>query len=158
MNRRNLLKLAGVLPISFFSNGFAFQKSENYQEHNTDFVLRFSPCVSRPCKGGTLILTTWGEVWKRHKYGIVSGLPSWIFVKDDPFIERHLSRDWEHSIYQMSFKVLTESQKRGEPPAKVATQIADKLSLENHPIFGHRGQEIIDSLVADRWHEKDENQ
>ena len=80
------------------------------------------------------------------------------FVKDDPFIERHLSRDWEHSIYQMSFKVLTESQKRGEPPAKVATQIADKLSLENHPIFGHRGQEIIDSLVADRWHEKDENQ
>lgn len=80
------------------------------------------------------------------------------FIKDDPFIERHLSRDWDHSIYQMSLKVLKESQQRGEPPAKVATQIADKLSLENHPIFGHRGQKIIDSLVTDRWHERSEDQ
>lgn len=80
------------------------------------------------------------------------------FVKNDPFIERHLSKDWEYSIYQMALKVLRESQKSSEPPARVAVEIADKLSLENHPIFGHRGQEIIDSLVADRWHENGEKQ
>jgi hypothetical protein len=30
---------------------------------------------------------------------------------------------------------------------------AEKLSLEPHPIFGHRGRQIIDSLDADRWHQ-----
>lgn len=76
------------------------------------------------------------------------------YVNNDPFIERHLTKDWEYSIYQMSLKVLQESHVTGEPPAKVACRLADDLSLENHPIFGHRGQQIIDSLVADRWHEK----
>ncbi|MFQ5710103.1 MAG: Glu/Leu/Phe/Val dehydrogenase, partial [bacterium] len=75
------------------------------------------------------------------------------YVTNDPAIERHLSRDWQHSIYQTTLQVLGESQQTGEPPAKVAIGIADKLSLENHPIFGHRGPQIIDSLVADRWQE-----
>jgi hypothetical protein len=35
----------------------------------------------------------------------------------------------------------------------VATEIADGLSLEQHPIFGHRGVQIIDALVETRWHE-----
>ena len=30
----------------------------------------------------------------------------------------------------------------------------EKLSLEPHPVFGHRGRQIIDSLVADRWAER----
>ncbi len=76
------------------------------------------------------------------------------YVRSDSFIERHLAKDWEYSIYQMSLQVLAESQKSSEPPAKVAVRISDTFSLENHPIFGHRGQEIIDSLVADRWHER----
>ncbi|MFQ5771080.1 MAG: Glu/Leu/Phe/Val dehydrogenase [bacterium] len=75
------------------------------------------------------------------------------YVNNDPFIERHLSRDWEHSIYQTSLQVLKESRDTGEPPAKVAMRLADERSLQAHPIFGHRGKQIIDSLVADRWHE-----
>lgn len=74
------------------------------------------------------------------------------FVNDDSFIERHLEEEWELSIYQTSLRVLQESQKSGETPARVATRIADKLSLEHHPIFGHRGQQIINSLMEDRWH------
>ncbi|MFQ5824934.1 MAG: Glu/Leu/Phe/Val dehydrogenase [bacterium] len=75
-------------------------------------------------------------------------------VNNDPFITRHLTEDWEYSIYQMSLKVLQESCETGAPPANVALRMADKLSLKEHPIFGHRGRQIIDSLVADRWHEK----
>lgn len=76
------------------------------------------------------------------------------YVNDDPFFERHLSRDWEQSIFQTALRVLHESKASGEPPAKVATRQADVLSLQNHPIFGHRGQQIINSLVANRWHEQ----
>jgi glutamate dehydrogenase/leucine dehydrogenase len=75
------------------------------------------------------------------------------YVTGDPLIERHLTRDWEFSIFQMTLRVLETSSSTGEPPGKVALDMADALSLEANPIFGHRGQEIIDSLVADRWYE-----
>lgn len=75
------------------------------------------------------------------------------YVTDDPLFERHLSRDWEHSIFQTTLRVLRESKETGEPTGRIAVRQAEKLSLELHPIFGHRGRQIIDSLVADRWHE-----
>ena len=67
-------------------------------------------------------------------------------------IERHLTREWEHSIFSMAVKVLETSRSTGEPPGKVALGMANTLSLETNPIYGHRGQQIIDSLVADRWY------
>ncbi len=30
------------------------------------------------------------------------------YVNHDPFIERHLSQDWEHSVYQTTLKVLKD--------------------------------------------------
>jgi len=72
----------------------------------------------------------------------------------DPLIERHLSRDWEFSIYEMALKALRQSKKEDTPPARVARAMADELSLEPHPIFGHRGRKIIDALVEERWHEE----
>jgi hypothetical protein len=75
-------------------------------------------------------------------------------IPDDPRVERHLARDWEHSIYKTALKVLQESKKGGQPPSEVATEMADRLSMEPHPIFGHRGRQIIDALVADRWHQQ----
>jgi glutamate dehydrogenase/leucine dehydrogenase len=74
------------------------------------------------------------------------------YVNDDPMIERHLSRDWEHSIHQTTLRVLGESRSAGEPPARAALRLADRLSQELHPIFGHRGAETIRSLVENRWH------
>jgi len=76
------------------------------------------------------------------------------FVTEDPFFEKHLSREWEHSIHQTTLRVLKESRETGDPPAKVAIRMADELSLKPHPIFGHRGKQIIESLVADKWHER----
>jgi glutamate dehydrogenase/leucine dehydrogenase len=75
------------------------------------------------------------------------------FVNHDPAIERHLARDWEYSIHQTTLRVLGESRESGEPPARVALRQADRLSLEEHPIFGHRGVQIIRSLLENRWHE-----
>ncbi len=76
------------------------------------------------------------------------------FVAEDPFIEKHLSKDWEFSVHQTALKVLKQSGSTGEPPAKVAIRMADQLSEQPHPIFGHRGQDIIDSLIRDRWFEQ----
>jgi glutamate dehydrogenase/leucine dehydrogenase len=74
-------------------------------------------------------------------------------LPDDPLVERHLNRDWGYSIYKMGLKVLEQSRATGEPPSGVARAMADKLSLETNPVFGHRGVQIIKALVADRWHE-----
>lgn len=75
------------------------------------------------------------------------------YISDDPAIEKHFSRDWEHSVFQTTQRVLRQSRQTGAPPAKVAMRLADELSLQPHPILGHRGQQIIDSLVANQWHE-----
>ncbi|MCF8356242.1 MAG: leucine dehydrogenase [Melioribacteraceae bacterium] len=74
------------------------------------------------------------------------------YVNDVPYIEKHLQKDWEYSIYQMAMKVFNQSKETGESPAKAAVKIADELSFIEHPIFGHRGRQIINSLVEDEWH------
>ncbi len=76
------------------------------------------------------------------------------FVSNDPLIERHLSKDWEYSIHQMTLNVLNESKSIGKPTGAMAVEMAEKLSLENHPIFGHRGKMIIASLVKEGWEKK----
>lgn len=72
-------------------------------------------------------------------------------LPDDPWIERHLTRDWEHSIPRALERVLVGARDAGRPPGEVATEEADRLSMEPHPIFGHRGRTIVDRLVADGW-------
>ena len=74
------------------------------------------------------------------------------YINDDPMIENHFSRDWEHSIFKRTLQVLNESKEKNIPTAEIALKLADKLSRENHPIFGHRGKEIIKSLVGNKWH------
>jgi len=73
------------------------------------------------------------------------------FVNNDPIIERHLSKDWEYSIHQTALRVLEKSKSTNTPPGEVAIELADKLSGELNPIYGHRSQLIIDSLVESRW-------
>ncbi len=73
------------------------------------------------------------------------------YFNDDEFIERHLQRDWEHSVFKTALQVLNESKSKGTPPAETAMKLADEQSLEPHPVFGHRGVRIIESLVQDCW-------
>jgi glutamate dehydrogenase/leucine dehydrogenase len=73
-------------------------------------------------------------------------------INYDPLIENHFSREWEHSIFSRATQVLKESKEKNIPSAEIALALADKLSTENHPIFGHRGKQIIQSLVENNWH------
>lgn len=75
------------------------------------------------------------------------------YVNNDPLIELHFSKEWEHSVYNRSMWVLRESKRAKKPTSEIALRLADKLSKLNHPIFGHRGMEIIKSLVENKWHE-----
>ena len=82
-----------------------------------------------------------------NRMGIVNAAnEQYGYVRDDPLFERHLTRDWEHSIYQTTRRVLHKSCSTSTPSAEIAMHLADRLSLEKHPIFGHRGRQIIDSL------------
>jgi len=54
-------------------------------------------------------------------------------------------------VCQTTLRVLNESRETGDPPARVAIRHADEMAAQPHPIFGHRGQQIIDSLVAEGW-------
>ncbi len=76
------------------------------------------------------------------------------YVDNDPLIEQHLNKEWEYSVYQTTLRVLNGSKETGMPPAKKAIELADEMSEVNHPIFGHRGRLIIDSLMANKWHLK----
>lgn len=74
------------------------------------------------------------------------------YVDHDPLVERHLDRDWVHSIHRTTLDVLQRSRDTGIPPGQVATRMADELALEEHPIIGHRAQQIIRDLAAAPWH------
>jgi glutamate dehydrogenase/leucine dehydrogenase len=76
------------------------------------------------------------------------------YINNDPTIENHFSRNWEHSIFNRTVQVLNESKEKNIPTAEIALKLADRLSRKNHPIFGHRGKQIIQSLVENKWHLK----
>ena len=89
-----------------------------------------------------------------NRMGIVNAAnEQYGYVRNDPLFERHLSRDWDRSIFQTTRRVLEESRAAGRPTGQIAVRLAEELSFEKHPIFGHRGRLIIDSLVEGRWHE-----
>ncbi len=73
------------------------------------------------------------------------------YVNNDSAIERHLDKTWEHSVYQTAMRVFRASKEQNVPTGKIAVQLAEELSFVNHPVFGHRGQAIINSLVENKW-------
>lgn len=72
-------------------------------------------------------------------------------LPDDPRIEAHLGDEWDNSIYNLSLEVLQTAQESGKTPARVALDLAEKRSFDLHPIWGHRGAQIITSLVEGGW-------
>jgi glutamate dehydrogenase/leucine dehydrogenase len=74
------------------------------------------------------------------------------YIINDPSIENHFSRNWEHSIFNRTVQILKESKEKNIPTSDIALKLADKLSKKNHPVFGHRGKQIIKSLVENEWH------
>ncbi|XP_038054455.1 leucine dehydrogenase-like isoform X1 [Patiria miniata] len=73
-------------------------------------------------------------------------------LPDDPAINRHFGREWDNSIFLMTKKMLKKAQSEDITPVEAANAIADKLSLELHPIWPQRSQQIIQALVDNNWH------
>ena len=69
----------------------------------------------------------------------------------DPRIEAHLGDAWENSIYNLSLAVLDQAKASGKTPARVALDLAEARSFELHPLWGHRGAQIVASLAGGGW-------
>lgn len=72
-------------------------------------------------------------------------------VPDDPLILRHFGRDWDNAVYVVTRRILSEARAAETTTTRAANALADRLSLEPHPLFPHRGKLIIDALVALQW-------
>ena len=76
------------------------------------------------------------------------------YINNDPLIENHFSRDWEHSIYNRAMQVLKESKEKNIPTAEIALKMADRTFTRKPPDIWAQGKEIIKSLVENDWHLK----
>lgn len=72
-------------------------------------------------------------------------------IDDDPAIFAQLSPDSDFGIFQRAQQVFARAQKSGQGTGAEAVSLADELSLQSHPIWGNRGQQIIDALVKEGW-------
>jgi glutamate dehydrogenase/leucine dehydrogenase len=76
------------------------------------------------------------------------------YTQNDDFIERHLTPEWENGVFQKTLSVLKEAKETNQPTSKIAIKQATDMSMELHPVFGHRSQLIIDSLVKEEWYKQ----
>ncbi|XP_066923220.1 leucine dehydrogenase-like [Clytia hemisphaerica] len=72
-------------------------------------------------------------------------------LNDDPALLQHFSKEWPHSIWKVTHEVLSTAKYKGITPVEAAIEIADRESLEIHPIWPYRTKKIIENLVTDDW-------
>lgn len=60
------------------------------------------------------------------------------WLDNDPDIQRHLDKEWDGSIYQMTKKILMEAANKKTTPEAEAVKLAETMSKIAHPINGHR--------------------
>ncbi|MEM6793016.1 MAG: Glu/Leu/Phe/Val dehydrogenase dimerization domain-containing protein [Acidobacteriota bacterium] len=87
-----------------------------------------------------------------NRMGIVNCANEQYGVFDnDPAVEAHLQRETSFGVYQRTLEVIGRAAETGRTPTAEAELLADELAEEQHPIWGHRGRQIIDRLVAEGW-------
>ena len=59
-----------------------------------------------------------------------------------------------HFEKAVMLQVLDQAQRTGRTPQQIALELADRRSLEHHPLWGHRGPAIIRSVLASGWSEQ----
>jgi glutamate dehydrogenase/leucine dehydrogenase len=69
----------------------------------------------------------------------------------DPAILRHFGTDWDNAVYVMARRILERARTSGTTTTQAANALADRLSLEPHPIFPHRGKDIVQALMREGW-------
>lgn len=63
------------------------------------------------------------------------------WLENDPDILRHLDKEWSGGVYQTTLKVLADSASNDTTPNDEAVKLAEQLSLELHPMRGHKAFE-----------------
>lgn len=72
-------------------------------------------------------------------------------LNNDPALLQHFNKDWADSIWNVTHEVLAAAQEKGITPVESAIEIADRKSLDLHPIWPNRSKKIIENLISDRW-------
>ncbi|KAG1653299.1 Leucine dehydrogenase [Nymphon striatum] len=70
----------------------------------------------------------------------------------DPAVSRHLNETDEGSIFQHTKYILEHSENEKTSAVEAAYKLAEERTKELHPIWPHRCQQIIQSLVKRNWH------
>jgi glutamate dehydrogenase/leucine dehydrogenase len=70
-------------------------------------------------------------------------------IPDDPAVQRHLGREWENSVFRVTQRVLERAKAEGVTTSTAANRLADEAILQPHPIWGHRGRDIVAGLEKD---------
>eukprot|EP00002_Diphylleia_rotans_P032685 TRINITY_DN687_c0_g3_i1.p1 TRINITY_DN687_c0_g3~~TRINITY_DN687_c0_g3_i1.p1 ORF type:complete len:464 (+),score=114.96 TRINITY_DN687_c0_g3_i1:111-1502(+) len=74
------------------------------------------------------------------------------YVNNDPAKVRHFDREWENAVFVVTKKVLAHAKRENITTAAAANTLADQQAEIPHPIWGHRGSLILQSLIEDNWH------
>lgn len=72
-------------------------------------------------------------------------------MEEDPAIMTHLDRESATGVFQRCIEVCERAAASGRTTAEEAERFAEELSQEPHPVWGDRGQQIIERLIADGW-------
>jgi glutamate dehydrogenase/leucine dehydrogenase len=72
-------------------------------------------------------------------------------LPDDPAILRHFGRTWDNAVYVTTRRILEAAERDHITTTTAAARLADQLSLEEHPIFPHRGAALVRALIHERW-------
>ncbi|XP_052780843.1 valine dehydrogenase-like isoform X2 [Mya arenaria] len=89
-----------------------------------------------------------------NRMGIVSkSLELYGRMENDPEFNKHLSYDWEHSIYQTTLQILKTASEKNINPLDAAYLIGQELSKEHNPLFPGRTHDIIRGLMESGWYE-----
>ncbi|XP_066916709.1 leucine dehydrogenase-like [Clytia hemisphaerica] len=72
-------------------------------------------------------------------------------LTDDPALLQHFSKEWPHSIWNVTHEVLATAQDKGITPVEAAIEIADRESQKLHPIWPYRARKIIENLNMEGW-------
>lgn len=67
-------------------------------------------------------------------------------LPNDPAINRHFSRDWDNAVFVVTKRILALAEREGITSSEAANRLADQACAVPHPIWGHRGRDIIASL------------
>lgn len=87
-----------------------------------------------------------------NRMGIISKLlEPYGRMPEDPDMLKHLSRDWEHSIYQTTLRILQYAAEHNIHPEKAAYILGEELSNNPHPLLPGRTHNLLNSLMESDW-------